>query len=440
MRGDLGDSTVGVGICPSCNFENYFCQASFISNQTVIDLRLCLTESVLPIPPQTGPLVSTAGGLLQLLRDGRPRTRAELAQLTGLSRPTITQRIDQLLELGLVAPVHDAASTGGRPSSQIAFHPRAGVVLAADLGALHARVAVTDLDGELLAEASEPREIAEGPEAAIAWLLRSAAELLPSIGYTAQQVTGVGIGVPGPVEFSTGRPINPPIMPGWDRFDIPAAIRAEIDAPVLVDNDVNIMALGEQSSAWPGVTDLIFVKVASGIGAGVISGGSLRRGANGAAGDIGHVALARAADVPCPCGNRGCLEAAASGRALARALSVPERPLARPSDVVALAKSGDVAAIQAIRQAGRDIGEVLTACVSLMNPSTIVIGGTMAQAAEHLVAGVREVVYARSIPLSTEHLTIAPSRAAGNAAIFGAAQLAIDAALSPDRIAAALGG
>nr|WP_082309465.1 ROK family transcriptional regulator [Leucobacter musarum] len=390
--------------------------------------------------PSSGPGTSTAGGLLQLFRDGKPRTRAKLAQITGLSRPTVTQRIDQLIDLGLIAPVADAASTGGRPSAQIAFNPRARVVLAADLGALHARVAVTDLDGELLAEASEPREIASGPEDAITWILDAADELLPGLGYDVSHVAGVGIGVPGPVEFSTGRPINPPIMPGWDRFDIPAAIRRRIDAPVLVDNDVNIMALGELATSWPGVTDLIFVKVASGIGAGIISGGSLRRGANGAAGDIGHIALARATDTPCPCGNRGCLEAVASGRALATALSTAETPLHRPSEVVALAKAGDVGAIQRIRQAGRDVGEVLTACVSIMNPSAIVIGGTMAQAAEHLVAGVREVVYARSIPLSTEQLTIAPSRAAGNAAIYGAAQLAIDAALAPERITAALGG
>ncbi|SDQ08139.1 Sugar kinase of the NBD/HSP70 family, may contain an N-terminal HTH domain [Leucobacter chromiiresistens] len=398
------------------------------------------TESVTAIIAPSEPPASSAGGLLQLFRDGAPRTRAHLAQVTGLSRPTVAQRIDQLIELGLIAPVADAASTGGRPSAQLAFNPRARVVLAADLGALHARVAVTDLRGELLAEISTPREISSGPEAAISWILDSAEELLPGLGYDLSHVAGVGIGVPGPVEFSTGRPINPPIMPGWDRFDIPSAIRSRIDAPVLVDNDVNIMALGELATAWNGVTDLIFVKVASGIGAGIVSGGSLRRGANGAAGDIGHIALARAADTPCPCGNRGCLEAVASGRALARALSTPEAPLHRPSAVVALAKAGDVHAIQLIRQAGRDIGEVLTACVSIMNPSAIVIGGTMAQAAEHLVAGVREVVYARSIPLSTEQLTIAPSLAAGNAAIYGAAQLAIDAALAPERIAAALGG
>ena len=128
----------------------------------------------------------------------------------------------------------------------------------------------------------------------------------------------------------------------------------------------------------------------------------------------------------------------ASGRAIARDLTNSGVPAATPSDVVRLAKDGDLQSIQAVRQAGRDLGEVLTTCVSLMNPALILIGGTMAQAAEHLVAGVREVVYARSIPLSTEHLMIAPSRAAGDAAILGAAQLAIDAALSPERISAAL--
>ncbi|RBP65118.1 putative NBD/HSP70 family sugar kinase [Brevibacterium sanguinis] len=388
--------------------------------------------------PDTAQL-SHAGGLFQLLRDGTPRTRAELAKLTGLSRPTIAQRIDQLLSLGLITPVVAAVSTGGRPSSQFAFNPRARVVVAADFGASHARLAVTDLSGELIAETGRQRQIAEGPNSALDWLRTEAARLLSDSGHSPDDVVGVGIGLPGPVEFSTGRPINPPIMPGWDRFDVPSALRETFPAPILVDNDVNIMALGERSAAWADTSDLIFVKVATGIGAGIVSGGTLRRGANGAAGDIGHAALPRAADIPCACGNRGCLEAVASGRAIALALTRAGTPADSPGDVVSLVKAGDLGAIQAVRQAGRDLGEVLSTCVSLMNPSAIVIGGTMAQAAEHLVAGVREVVYARSIPLSTEHLTIAPSRAAGDAAILGAARLAIDAALSPDRITAALG-
>ena len=205
--------------------------------------------------------------------------------------------------------------------------------------------------------------------------------------------------------------------------------------PVLVDNDVNIMALGERELSWPDVDDLMFVKVATGIGSGVISGGILQRGAQGTAGDIGHVYVARGADVPCQCGNRGCLEALASGPGdrsrPAREWAVAPRP---SQDVVELVKRGNIDAIQAVRQAGRDIGEVLTTCVSLINPSVIVIGGSLAQAGEHLIAGVREVVYTRSMPLATEHLQITQSKAGADAAVLGACMLAIHHALSPANI------
>jgi glucokinase len=204
--------------------------------------------------------------------------------------------------------------------------------------------------------------------------------------------------------------------------------------PVLVDNDVNIMALGERELAWPEVNDLIFLKVATGIGAGVISSGMLQRGAQGTAGDIGHVHVARGANVPCQCGNRGCLEALASGPAIARALRASGLEAETGRDVVQLVRRGNLDAIQAVRQAGRDIGEVLSTCVNLINPSVIVIGGSMAQAGEHLIAGVREIVYTRSMPLATEHLHIDQSKAGGDAAILGASILAIHHALSPDRI------
>jgi len=203
---------------------------------------------------------------------------------------------------------------------------------------------------------------------------------------------------------------------------------------VLVDNDVNIMALGERETAWPDVDHLIFVKVATGIGSGVISGGILQRGAQGIAGDIGHVQVPRGADVPCHCGNRGCLEALASGPALAAALRGRGLDIGTNQDVVDLVKRGNLEAIQAVRQAGRDLGVVLTACVSLINPSVIVIGGSMAQAGEHLIAGVREVVYTRSMPLATQHLQITQSGAGPNAAVIGASMLAIHHALSPARV------
>ena len=372
--------------------------------------------------------------LFQLLRDGAPRTRAQLAKATGLARSTVAARVDELMRSGLITPVADAASTGGRPPSQFALNPAARLVLAADIGASHATVAVLDLAATVLAERTEPLNVALGPERVLTRVVELAQDLLAESGRGLVDVGAVGIGVPGPVEHSTGRPVNPPIMPGWDRFDVPGWMAQHLDVPVLVDNDVNIMALGERTRAWPGVEHLVYVKVATGIGAGVISGGRLVRGAQGVAGDIGHVRVARGSDVPCTCGNRGCLEALASGPAIARELRAMGIDAASGNDVVDLVKHGNIDAIQAVRQAGRDIGEVLTACVSLMNPSVIAIGGSMSRVGEHLIAGVREVVYTRSTPLATEHLAIVQSAAADHAAVLGAGILAIDHALSPEAL------
>jgi predicted NBD/HSP70 family sugar kinase len=228
-------------------------------------------------------------------------------------------------------------------------------------------------------------------------------------------------------------------MPGWDRFDVPGWLQPHFPVPVLVDNDVNIMALGERAQAWSNTEDLVFVKIATGIGAGIISGGQLQRGAQGIAGDIGHIQVARGSAVLCRCGNYGCLEALASGPALAAYLSAEGTPALNGQDVVDLVKAGNFAAIQAVRQAGRDIGEVLTACVSLINPSVIVIGGSMVQVGDQLIAGLREVVYSRSMPLATQNLQIAQSSAGANAAVLGASMLAIHHALSPERIDAMIG-
>ncbi|TXK10526.1 ROK family transcriptional regulator [Microbacterium hatanonis] len=380
--------------------------------------------------------VTGVSQLFQLLRDGVPRTRAELAKSTGLARSTVAVRVDELMRMGLITPVADGVSTGGRPPSQFAINPAAKVVVAADIGASHATVAITDLTGQVLDEHSEELDVALGPEPVLTWLIQSATALLTASGRTVGDVAAIGIGVPGPVEHSTGQPVNPPIMPGWDRFDIPGWIQQHLPmpVPVLVDNDVNIMALGERAVAWPGVDHIMFVKVSTGIGTGIISGGELQRGAQGIAGDIGHVQVARGANVPCQCGNRGCLEALASGPAIARALREQGIDAHTGSDVVDLVKRGNIDAIQAVRQAGRDIGEVLTTCVSLMNPSIIAIGGSMARVGEHLIAGVREVVYTRSTPLATEYLSIVQSIAADRAAVLGASMLAVEHALSPEAL------
>ena len=372
--------------------------------------------------------------VFELLRDGGPQTRAQLAESSGLARSTIAARIDVLLRLGLVAPYGDAVSTGGRPPSVLALNPSARVVVGVDLGATHARAVLADLAGTILAEARADLDIADGPEVVLGWVTDAVRSLLRGQQRKLAELAAIGIGLPGPVEHSSGRAINPPIMPGWDRYDVPAHVRRDIDVPVLIDNDVNIMALGEQHAHFPDVQDLVFIKVSTGIGAGIISGGALQRGAMGTAGDVGHVRLPRAEGVTCRCGNEGCLEAMAAAPALAATLRAGGADVSSSADIVALVRSGNLEAVQVVRQAGRDMGEVVAMIVNFINPSVVVVGGAMSAAGEHLIAGIRETVYQRSLPLATEHLRIVPSAAGEQAGVLGAAALAIAHVLSPEEI------
>jgi glucokinase len=381
---------------------------------------------------------SGASELFQLLRDGHPHTRAELAEMAGLARSTVGLRVDELLELGLIAPVGEAASSGGRPPSQFALNPGARIVLAVDCGASHQSVVLSDLSSNILASDLQRRPIADGPERVLEHVVETARALLASIGRRERDLIAAGIGLPGPVEHATGRAVRPPIMPGWDGFDVPGWMMDHLGIPALVDNDVNIMAIGERTVAFPEVDDLLFVKVATGIGSGIISGGSLQRGAQGTAGDLGHVRVARGDGVVCDCGNTGCLEAMASGPAIARQLRQQGVEAHTAADVLALVAAGDETAIAAVHQAGRDIGEVLTTCVSLINPSVIVIGGSMAEAGEHLIAGIHDVVYARSMPIATSSLSIVLSSAGSTAGVIGASVLAAEHALSPQGVDALL--
>jgi predicted NBD/HSP70 family sugar kinase len=379
-----------------------------------------------------------AGTLLGFLRDGAPRTRSELAALTGLARSTVAGRIDALLASGLIKPAGESASTGGRPPATFAFNPDARLALGADLGATHARLAVTDLAGRVLAETSADLDIALGPEAVLDWVVDHGRKLLDQLERPAGDLLGVGIGLPGPVEHSTGRAVNPPIMPGWDGFDVPEYVAARLPVPVLVDNDVNIMALGEHFATWSDAEHLLFIKAATGIGCGIIAGGEVYRGAQGAAGDMGHIKVSGADDVVCRCGNTGCLEAVASGAAIAARLSEQGIEAAGSLDVVELARSGSVPALRLVRQAGRDIGEVLAGAVNFFNPAIIVIGGSLALAGDHLIAGVREVIYQRSLPLATRHLRIAAAQTGERSGAIGAGVMVIEHGLAPERIDALL--
>jgi len=379
-------------------------------------------------PGRNGPLLG-AGSVLRLIRDGEAVTRAALARRTGLARSTVAQRVDALLAHDLVYEAGGEASTGGRPATVLAFNHRAGVVLVADLGATHSRLAISDLLGQPLAEVAFDMEIADGPERVLGNVCERFDALLVEAGRTATEVRGIGVGVPGPVDYPAGRPVNPPIMPGWDAFSIPEWFASRYDAPVLVDNDVNIMALGEHWSHWRELDHLLYVKVGTGIGSGIVSGRAIHRGADGAAGDIGHIRVSDHDDAVCRCGNLGCLEAVAAGIEAAGS-----------REVVELVRAGRPEAILMVREAGRVLGDVLAGCVNFFNPGAIVVGGDIAEAQDHLLAGIREVVFQRSLPLATRDLTIANSRLGDRAGVVGAAIMVIDHVLAPEAVDRAVQG
>ncbi|HEX2075813.1 MAG TPA: ROK family protein [Geodermatophilus sp.] len=374
---------------------------------------------------------ATAGTVLQLIRTGAASTRSEVGRITGLSRSAVTLRLEQLMSRGLVVERSFAPSTGGRPPSRLELNPD-GVVLIASLGATRARVAVCDLTGAVVLDSRADLVVGEGPELVVPALLDRFEELLEKCGRDREHVLGLGVSVPGTVEFAAGRIIRPPIMPTWDEVVLAPLVQGRFPVPVLVDNDVNAMALGEHSAVYRGeVDDLLFVKVSTGIGAGIIAGGRLQRGALGAAGDLGHIPVHDGAGARCHCGLEGCLEALAGGPALMAQMQAAGLPASHLLDVVDLVRAGRPEAVRAVREAGRRIGEVLAGAVNLLNPAVIVLGGDLARADEQLLPGIREVVYQRSNALATRELRIVASPLGGRGSILGSAVMVLDEVLSP---------
>jgi predicted NBD/HSP70 family sugar kinase len=377
------------------------------------------------------------GQILALFRSQGPLTRGEVMNTTGLARSTINQRLDTLLAARLIVPAGESASTGGRRPGKFAFNAQAGITLVADVGASGLRSAACDLAGSILADRATRINVAAGPGKVLGTIDRLFEELRAEVGHTPEDVKGVAIGVPGPVQFATGRVVSPPIMTGWDGFDIPGFFRDRYRTTVLVDNDVNVMALGEQRTCYPDVAHLAFLKVGTGVGFGIVAGGQILRGTQGAAGDIGHirVTVPDVTEEPvCICGNIGCVEAYAGGWALIRDLRAASGAVETVDNVVALIRAGDPSAVRLARRAGRILGEATADAVSLLNPSVVVIGGQLAQADEQLLAGIREVVYQRCLPLATRSLQIVRSRLDLHAGIIGLARLLADTIFAPDQL------
>jgi glucokinase-like ROK family protein len=385
--------------------------------------------------------------VITYVRKARSVTRPEIAASTGLSRTLATKYIDVALELNLLQSGEVGQSTGGRAPRLLNFNSHAGAILVAELGATGFNVAASDLNGNLLGNTFTRVEISEGPEAVLSMVESSFDDLVASLKI--RNLWGIGIGVPGPVEFATGLPISPPIMPGWDKYPVRERFSTRYKAPVWVDNDVNLMALGEHALRNDPITnELIFVKIGSGIGAGILTHGQLHRGAQGCAGDIGHIALPSKENVQCRCGNLGCLEAVSGGLALIRDaeiatsnnksdyLSARKKTKRRidVQDVIEGSNNGDRWCVERVVKVGSDLGSVLATLVNFHNPSLIVLGGSVSAAGDKLLASIRETVLSRSLPLATRDLQIRISDFPIESGLVGAVEMVINELFSSENL------
>ena len=387
--------------------------------------------------------------LLDLIRVRGTATRAELVDETGWGRTVLTQRLAELMDIGLVSEAGTGRSTGGRTPREVRFRGEAAAVIGVSLGATSIDVALTDLAGEPLATYEEAWDIAQGPETTLDRLETLVEQIAAESPVSQTDIIGLGVGLPGPVEFAIGRTISPPIMPGWNNYPVRDRLAGHFGVDVVIDNEVNTMAIGEHRAGLArGVDNFVFVKVGTGIGAGIFSNGMLHRGADGAAGDIGHIAVEGGSTVLCRCGRYGCLEAYAGGAALARqaqeaAESGQSKYLAEllrtsggpltAADITSGASAGDPVCLQLLRQAAWRLGQAMSACVNFFNPSLLVFGGGVARAGDLLLPGIRQAVLELSLPLATRNLRVDITHLGDTAGTIGAAFAVIDQLLRADR-------
>ncbi|WP_219416770.1 ROK family transcriptional regulator [Pseudonocardia nigra] len=384
--------------------------------------------------------VTSGGRLLDLIRTGRARTRRDLLELTGLSRSTVATRVDQLVSAGYLRE-SSLRETGarGRPSTVLAFNERHGLVLSADVGATHARAMLSDLAGVCLGETARSLRISDGLHECLEWLQAAWRRMLRDAGPELPPVVGIGVGIPGPVDVRTGRPVRLPIMPGWHDHPVRERLEDAFGVPAFVENDANLMALGEFSVAAPECPSLLFIKVATGIGAGMVVDGHLVRGVNGGSGDIGHVRVTSTDDGPvCACGARGCLAASASGGAISRHLAEAGAPASTSREAMDLAHRGDPLAVSLVRSSGLQIGEVLATAVSLINPGVLVVGGDVTRAQEHFMPALKERLFQRTQPLATRDLRVTTSDLGDRAGVAGGVALVVEEIYSAGSVDRAL--
>ncbi|MFK3672166.1 ROK family protein [Leifsonia aquatica] len=385
-------------------------------------------DAVVTLASSSGP-----GGVLDLVRSGRAASRADIARHTGLSPSTVAQRVDALLAAGFLREAGEGVSHGGRRPRALEVDPSTGVVLAVDLGSHHATFGLFDLAGRLLVSRTDTMDIAAGPDHVLGWIAAVADELRAAYAEPGQELRGFGIGLPGPVDSTSGRMVSPSRMPGWNGLDVASELRARTGLVAVADNDANLMALGEHTALGGGTDQLVFVKAGSSIGCGVIAFGGVYRGHHGMAGDISHVTVPGVPEVLCSCGRIGCLDAVAGGAAIVQALRREGVDVADTRDILALARDAHPLATLMLREAGLRTGGVLATIMNFFNPQRLVLGGILGEA-EAFVAGVRSTIYSDCLPMITDQLDIAITVAKEEAGIRGAGRLVLDALFDPAQV------
>lgn len=361
--------------------------------------------------------------ILSALASGQARTRGDLVRLLEVAPSTVSARVTELLNEGMVTESGETASLGGRRATILSLTSATGCLAVAEIGGHHARLGLFDTTGQLLRTGDLPLLTTNGPEAAmprLAEALRSLASEEDGPG----RIMGVALSLPGPVNPLSGELDMPARMPGWPGFDIPEWLEREFGCPAVVGNDANFCALGEHHARLGAEEHSITVKAGTGIGAGIIVQGAIHYGATGAAGDLTHTRLPAAGDLPCSCGNLGCLETVASGAGLVRALRDQGRQVESTADILSMVAAADPSATTMLRQAGMHLGDVLAGIVNFVNPHALFLTGAMA-ASELFIAAVRSQIYEGCHPLATRSLTIQAATLGADAGLHGAARALI---------------
>lgn len=366
-------------------------------------------------------------------------SRAAIAEGLKVSRATISAIVDRLIGSGIVVERGAGVSRGGRRPIVLEINPGAGRVVGVDVGATHVLAVVTDLRGQILAEATAGLDITDGPEICLRQVNEIASAALRQMGLDWGQVWSVGLGVPGPVVTARGMVSSPPIMPGWDGFPIRERLETYWQRPTFVDNDADLGALGEGTfGAGRGEANLAYIKIGTGIGCGILLDGRIYHGVLGTAGEIGHFTITQDGP-PCKCGNYGCLEVMAGGRAIAQRAHLAVKAGQRTTlselnhgqeitarDVAVAAQAGDAVSQQLLSDAGRHIGSALASLVNLLNPGLIIIGGRVAEAGPYLLDPIREAIEQRSLRASFQATRLVPAALGAYTTALGAAALALE--------------